>query len=238
LKKLFKIGLIVLVSIVVLTLTSGFLYRHFVGNRIMDGGRTENPDVYRADKELVEFSWYQNHMNYYSCFSLNFYLENDMPVADGWFLNYEDGEKRQSEEDAFLNPIPWQLTWVQWFELQNMLSELKLPEYQEPSPYVMDETDSKIYVVWRTKDGNITEKLSGNNANELKDLVFRIAEEAYVASQLEEQPYEVNETAKLTGFYCNQNAESENGWNCPSCGMNNGNSVFCVECGTKNPVND
>ena len=85
---------------------------------------------------------------------------------------------------------------------------------------------------------NITEELSGNNANELKDLVFRIAEEAYVASQLEEQPYEVNETAKLTGFYCNQNAESENGRNCPSCGMHNGNSVFCVECGTKNPVND
>ena len=33
-------------------------------------------------KHLVEFEWRQNHRNYYSCFSLKFYRENDMPAAD------------------------------------------------------------------------------------------------------------------------------------------------------------
>ena len=40
----------------------------------------ENPDAYRAGKDLVEFEWRQNHRNYYSSFSLKFYQENDMPL--------------------------------------------------------------------------------------------------------------------------------------------------------------
>ena len=45
----------------------------------------ENPDTYRAGKDLVEFEWRQNHMNFYSCFSLKFYRENDMPLLTGRF---------------------------------------------------------------------------------------------------------------------------------------------------------
>ena len=33
------------------------LYRYFIGSRIQDGGRMENPDAYRAGKELIEFRW-------------------------------------------------------------------------------------------------------------------------------------------------------------------------------------
>ena len=123
---------------------------------------------------MVEFSWQQNHMNYYGCFTLHFYLENDMPVLTGRFLSMEDGETRESGKDAFSNPIPWQLTWVQWFELQNMLAESELPEYQEPSPDTRDETDSKICIVWRTVDGESTEICSGNdhqNTSNLQKLV-------------------------------------------------------------------
>ena len=114
----------------------------------------ENPDAYRAGKELVEFEWRQNHRNYYSCFSLKFYQENDMPLLTGWFPSQSgDDEVRESGTDAFSNPIPWQLTWVQWFELQNMLAETDLPEYRKPSSDAVDETDSEIRVVWRTDDG-------------------------------------------------------------------------------------
>lgn len=169
----------------------------------------ENPDAYRAGKELAEFEWRQNHRNYYSCFSLKFYQENDMPLLTGWFPSQSgDDEVRESRTDAFSNPIPWQLTWVQWFELQNMLAETDLPEYRKPSSDAVDETDSEIRVVWRTDDGDETQTLSGSHAEALEALVLGIAEEAYAASKLETEQRAVRETAELIGIYWNQSAPS------------------------------
>ena len=204
-----KIALIVVPAVALLTLAGVLLYSRFVGSQIKDGGRMENPDADRAGKKLVEFSWKQNHMNSYRCFTLHFYLENDTPVLTGWFPNPEDGETRKSGTDAFSNSIPWQLTWVQWFELQNMLAESELPEYRKQSPDVLDETDSEICVVWRTEDGEISEKYNGRNAYDLETFVFRIAEEAYAASQFKEELHEVNETSTLAGIYWDQNAALE-----------------------------
>ena len=169
----------------------------------------ENPDAYRVGKELVEFEWRQNHRNYYSCFSLKFYQENDMPLLTGWFPSQSGGDEiRESRTDAFSNPIPWQLTWVQWFELQNMLAETDLPEYRKPSSDAVDETDSEIRVVWRTDDGDETQTLSGSHAEALEALVLGIAEEAYAASKLETEQRAVRETAELIGIYWNQSAPS------------------------------
>ena len=197
-----------MLAVALLTLAGVLLYSRFVGSQIKDGGRMENPDAHRAGKKLVEFSWKQNHMNSYKCFTLHFYLENDTPVLTGWFPNPEDGETRKSGTDAFSNSIPWQLTWVQWFELQNMLAESELPEYRKQSPNVLDETDSEICVVWRTEDGEISEKYNGRNAYDLETFVFRIAEEAYAASKLETEQREVRKTAELVGIYWEQNASS------------------------------
>ena len=110
--------------------------------------------------------------------------------------------------DAFSNMIPWQLTWVQWFELQNVLAESELPEYRKPSDESYDETDSKIWIVWRTDDGEKTQTLSGSQAEALEALVLGIAEEAYAASKLETEQREVRETAELVGIYWEQNASS------------------------------
>lgn len=185
-RKALKIALIVVLVIAVITLAGVLLYRFFIGSRIQDGGRMENPDAYRAGKELVEFEWRQNHRNFYSCFSLKFYMENDMPLLTGWFPSQSGSDEvRESRMDAFSNPVPWQLTWVQWFALQNMLAESDLPSYRKPSPNVQDETDSEIRVIWRTDDGNEIQKLSGNHAEALETLVLRIAEEAYATSNLE-----------------------------------------------------
>ena len=169
----------------------------------------ENPDAYSAGKDLVEFEWRQNHRNFYRSFSLKFYQENDMPLLTGWFPSQSGGDEvRESRTDAFSNPIPWQLTWVQWFELQNMLAETDLPEYRKPSSDAVDETDSEIRVVWRTDDGEKTQTLSGSHAEALEALVLGIAEEAYAASKLETEQRAVRETAELIGIYWNQSAPS------------------------------
>lgn len=132
-----------------------------------------------------------------------------MPLLTGWFPSQSGGDEiRESRTDAFSNPIPWQLTWVQWFELQNMLAETDLPEYRKPSSDAVDETDSEIRVVWRTDDGDETQTLSGSHAEALEALVLGIAEEAYAASKLETEQRAVRETAELIGIYWNQSAPS------------------------------
>lgn len=208
-RKALKIALIVVLVIAVITLAGVLLYRFFIGSRIQDGGRMENPDAYRAGKELVEFEWRQNHRNYYSCFSLKFYMENDMPLLTGWFPSQSGSDEvRKSRTDAFSNPVPWQLTWVQWFALQNMLAESDLPAYRKPSSDSYDEVDSEIRIVWRTDDGDEAQTLSGSHAEALEALVLGIAEEAYAASKLETEQREVRETAELIGIYWEQNASS------------------------------
>ena len=185
-RKALKIALIVVLVIAVITLAGVLLYRFFIGSRIQDGGRMENPDAYRAGKDLVEFEWRQNHRNFYRSFSLKFYLENDMPLLTGWFPSQPGGDEiRESGADAFSNPVPWQLTWLQWFELQNVLTESDLPAYRRPSSDSYDEVDSEIRIVWRTDDGDEAQTLSGSHAEALEALVLGIAEEAYAASKLE-----------------------------------------------------
>lgn len=208
-KSAVKAALITVSVIALLALTGCSLYRLVVTSQIKDGGRMENPDAYSAGKDLVEFEWRQNHRNFYRSFSLKFYQENDMPLLIGWFPSQSGGDEiRESQMDAFSNPIPWQLTWVQWFELQNVLAESELQEYRKPSDESYDETDSKIWIVWRTDDGEKTQTLSGSQAEALEALVLGIAEEAYAASKLETEQREVRETAELVGIYWEQNASS------------------------------
>ena len=208
-KSAVKAALITISVIALLALTGCSLYRLVVTSQIKDGGRMENPDAYRAGKDLVEFEWRQNHRNFYRSFSLNFYQENDMPLLIGWFPSQSgDDEIRETQTDAFSNPIPWQLTWVQWFELQNVLAESDLPAYRKPSSDSYDEVDSEIRVIWRTEDGEKTQTLSGSQAEALETLVLGIAEEAYTASKLETEQRVVRETAELIVIYWEQNASS------------------------------
>ena len=208
-KSAVKAALITVSAIALLALTGCSLYRLVATSQIKDGGRMENPDAYRTGKELVEVEWRQNHRNYYSSFSLKFYQENDMPLLTGWFPSQSGGDEiRESQTDAFSNPIPWQLTWVQWFELQNVLAESDLPAYRKPSSDSYDEVDSEIRIVWRIDDGDEAQTLSGSHAEALEALVLGIAEGAYAASKLETEQHAVRETAELIGIYWEQNASS------------------------------
>ena len=74
---------------------------------------------------------------------------------------------------------------MQWFELQNTLAEAALPAYEKPSHDAAEEANSEICIVWRTEDGERSEKCSGEDAAALETLVLRIAEEAYGTSQPE-----------------------------------------------------
>ena len=184
-KKAWSIVLFTALAAALAALAGVLLYRYFIGSRIRDGGRMENPEGYRAGKELLEFRWQQTGENSAACFTLHFYLEDDLPVLTGRFLSPDGGETRENGVDASSEPIPWELTWVQWFALQNALAEAALPAYEAPSPDAAEAADSEICIVWRTEDGTRSENCSGENAAALEALALCIAEEAYCASQPE-----------------------------------------------------
>lgn len=123
-----------------------------------DGGTgMENPDANKLDKELVQFDWTQ------TSFNLEFYLEKDYPTVKG---SYYD-----ASAESNVDVMPTDLTWTIWYDLQNTLDEIELPNAQE-------DTTSKITIVWRNAD-NTTEtiELEGSEANDLKEKVLSIVSE-------------------------------------------------------------
>lgn len=204
-----RLLLIVLTAALTLGLTGCALYRLLVTDQIKDGGGgMENPDAYRAGRELVELSWQQSHLYSSRCFSLELYLEDDAPVMSGSLQRPGGDERLETGKDAFSDTIPWTLTWVQWYSLQNAAAELELPPYRAPSPDALDETDSKLTIVW-SKDGvQSTEVLDGSGAQALETLVLSTAQEAYDASRQARELIAVGQTQTLTRFYWDQRAPS------------------------------
>lgn len=90
------IALIVVSAVAFIASAAVSLYRYFIDSRIRDGGRMENPDSYRAEKELLEFRWQQTNANSADCFTLHFYLEDDLPVLTGRFP--EHGRRRDERK--------------------------------------------------------------------------------------------------------------------------------------------
>lgn len=65
--------------------------------------------------------------------------------------------------DVALTEFKCELTYVQWFDLQRMLAEAELPEYQETSEKTADETSEEIS---EEKSEEIIEKTSDEISNE------------------------------------------------------------------------
>lgn len=125
-----------------------------------DGGTgMKNPDANKSSKELVQFDWTQTSLNQEECFNLEFYLEEDYPTVKG---SYYD-----ASVESNVNVMPTDLTWTIWYDLQNTLDEIELPNVKE-------DTTSKITIVWRNDDTTETIELDGGEANDLKEKVLSI----------------------------------------------------------------
>lgn len=128
-----------------------------------DGGTgMENPEANRVGKELVQFDWIQTSDNQDECFNLEFYLEDDYPTVKG---SYYD-----ASTESNVDVMPTDLTWTIWYDLQNTLAEMELPQSQE-------DTTSKMTIVWRNDDTTETIELEGSSADDLKEKVLEIIRE-------------------------------------------------------------
>lgn len=139
------------------------LYRYFVSNQIKDGGTgMENPNATVDGKELVKFSWKINSNINSDNFDLNFYIEDETPMVNGFF--YDKNELMNLDSVA--------LTWSKWFELQNILAQTNFSEYKTSD-------DSKITIIWNIDGKEDTNQFDGSDQNDLKDKVINIINEAY-----------------------------------------------------------
>ncbi len=154
----FKVVLIIVLSCVIVILAVWLGYRHFVSNRIMDGGRTENPDAVREGRRLSFLSWTQRSGDGEKCFSLSFYLEDDYPVVSGSLQGHES-----------VSALP--LTWTVWFDIENMLLERDLPS-------LSGDGESVITLVWSEEGTETTEIKDGRGEEALERRVLEAANTA------------------------------------------------------------
>ena len=156
-----KIGLAAIVTMAALTFTGCSLY-HTIFDIKDGGGGMTNPDAAADGKELVEFVWVQNSSDDSRSFNLEFYVEDEQPSIRGYFRDRDSGERIENDKDASSNAIPWTINWVQWFDLQRVLAETKLPEYIEPSVDKVNDTLGDMAE-------ETTEEIANENVNETSE---------------------------------------------------------------------
>ena len=179
-------------ALTVLAAAGVLLYRHFVTDRIMDGGDMTNPFLSQEDKfsllpeggELVSLFWLRSAM---SCDdSSRFFLSGgpDAPVLECSFAeeNGNAGDRLELGEENWASgelnsPAP--VSRVRWEQVEQLLREMSLPAYQSPDPNLSDAETDRIDVTWKEADD--TERsaaFDGTDAAPLLALLKEIAREA------------------------------------------------------------
>ena len=144
-----------------------------------DAGKIAGLDVKRALPEtahLVEFSWHQSAMNHDDCFDFWMKTTEENPEQPYLYCSYTDPETRERIElgdEMFIYraercPI---IPYERWQELGDFLREAELTPYQDPTPELLDATDSKLELTWSADGQQITETFDGRSADGLLELL-------------------------------------------------------------------
>lgn len=172
------------------------LYRHFVADRVMDGGDMENPflaeeevwPLLPEDCTLVFLSWSQNAMSYDDSYRFSLGGGPETPymacffTADGRRLELGTEETETGEEAPGAA-----LSREKWEQVERLLREMSLPRYQSPEPGLSDAVTNCLSLV-RMRDGQReTVDFDGTDAIPLGELLRETAQEAAAAEAGEER---------------------------------------------------
>ena len=100
--------------------------------------------------------------------------------------------------------------------IEQELRALELPVYPGVCPDGV--VDSCIATTWQDSGEVFTNNYCGEAAQSVFNLLAAFAEETEAGIFSRSAP--------------------EGGWKCPECGMPNGSSVFCAECGVRRPAEE
>ena len=176
---------------------------------------TEQCEV-RETAELVGIYWEQNASSARDCFS--FLLdERTLPSrAEKQMLfsyRYQDGDgKPIFRQNIAVEPEKAQACFS---SIGQELRALDLPVYH-PSAGPDGAENSCICATWQDGSEVFTNNYCGESAQSIFNLLVAFAGETEAGIFSRPVP--------------------DGGWKCPACGMPNGSSVFCAECGARRPA--
>ena len=168
------------------------LYRHFVTDRIMDGGDMTNPFLSQEEVspllpeegKLVSLFWLRSAMSYDDSYRFSLSGGPDAPMIECSFaeeggnagdrleLGEEDGASDESH-----SPAP--VSRERWEQVERLLRETSLPAYRPPEANLSDAETDRIDVAWREADGTEhSAAFDGTDAAPLLTLLKEIAREA------------------------------------------------------------
>ena len=191
-KRTLTVAGIVIFALAALAAAGILLYRHFVTDRIMDGGNMTNPFLSQEevspllpeDGELVSLFWLRNAMNYDDCCRFSLSGGPDAPVLECSFTEengnagdrLELGEENRASDEPHA-PAP--VSRMHWEQVERLLRETSLPVYQPPDPNLSDAGTDRIDVTWRGADGaEYSAAFDGTDAAPFLALLKEIAREA------------------------------------------------------------
>lgn len=168
------------------------LYRHFVTDRIMDGGDMTNPFLTQdevlpllpEEGAFLSLSWVRNSMNYDDCCRFSISGGPDAPLLECSFAeeNGSAGERLElGGEDGTPGEThaPAPVSCERWEQVERMLREMSLPAYQPPEADLSDAETDRLDVTWREADGTEhSAAFDGADAALLRSLLKEIAREA------------------------------------------------------------
>ena len=170
----------------------------------------------RETAALIEIYREQNASSARDCFS--FLLdERTLPSrAEKQMLfsyRYQDGDgKPIFRKNAAVEPEKAQ---AYFSSIGQELRALELPVYH-PSASPDGAENSCISATWQDGGEVFTNNYCGESAQSIFNLLVAFAEETEAGIFSRPVP--------------------DGGWKCPECGMPNGSSVFCAECGARRPA--
>ena len=168
------------------------IYRHFVTDRIMDGGDMTNPFLPQEEVspllpeggKLVSLFWLRSAMSCDGSYRFSLSGGADAPVLECSFAeeNGNAGDRLElGEEDWASGELnsPAPVSRMRWEQAERLLRETSLPAYQPPEANLSDAETDRIDVTWKEADG--TERsaaFDGTDAAPLLALLKEIAREA------------------------------------------------------------
>ena len=160
--------IVILITGVVVGITILGLYKHFVTDRIMDGGGIANEfaNAFREGDTLKSIRWSQSTSSYDGCFRFDLEETDGVYTISGWCVDTEGDHGRVERTDA-------PLTAEQWAEVEQCLRDNwhQPPKVLPEGLSVLDGMESHLSITSVREGETLTAEYNGEYEHALEGLL-------------------------------------------------------------------
>ena len=160
--------IVILIAGVVVGITISGLYKHFVTDRIMDGGDMENKfaNVFQDADTLKSIHWTQSGSSYDHGFCFDLEEADGAYTISGWCIDTGGSGEKVERTDA-------PLTAEQWAEIELCLRENwhQPPQLLPDGLVVLDGTESSLLITSQREGETLTAEYNGEYEDALEGLL-------------------------------------------------------------------